>query len=231
MSIQAPNAHWVVWMSLLVAGVLSILPLPAWLSVAPTDMGGNGHYVLDFSTAQPLWFILRFFYRVITGYFFRCRVWNTLIGAGAGSFCDAVFAPAPADVPLVAADICCIRHYHLLPAHQLMDSNCNGAVNPLLMVFIAFNQQCRIVALAIFHTALFTPLFQSGLEGGEKHHDLPCITVPRRQQLLRQIGVPFQLLAGEMDEAPQAGEPGQDYVVRMAKEKPKSPGDGYKRSN
>ncbi|WP_330924481.1 rod shape-determining protein MreD [Candidatus Sororendozoicomonas aggregata] len=34
MSIQAPNAHWVVWMSLLVAGVLSILPLPAWLSVA-----------------------------------------------------------------------------------------------------------------------------------------------------------------------------------------------------
>ncbi|WP_263078228.1 rod shape-determining protein MreD [Endozoicomonas sp. Mp262] len=34
MSVQHPNAHWVVWMSLLVAAVLSILPLPAWLSVA-----------------------------------------------------------------------------------------------------------------------------------------------------------------------------------------------------
>ena len=34
MSVQPPNAHWVVWMSLLAAAVLSILPLPAWLSVA-----------------------------------------------------------------------------------------------------------------------------------------------------------------------------------------------------
>lgn len=34
MSAQHPNAHWVVWMSLLVAAVLSIIPLPAWLSVA-----------------------------------------------------------------------------------------------------------------------------------------------------------------------------------------------------
>ena len=34
MSVQHPNAHWVVWMSLLVAGIFSILPLPAWLSVA-----------------------------------------------------------------------------------------------------------------------------------------------------------------------------------------------------
>lgn len=34
MSAQHSNAHWVVWMSLLVAAVLSIIPLPAWLSVA-----------------------------------------------------------------------------------------------------------------------------------------------------------------------------------------------------
>ncbi|MGI9274488.1 MAG: rod shape-determining protein MreD [Endozoicomonas sp.] len=34
MSVQKPNAHWVVWISLLGAVVLSILPLPAWMSVA-----------------------------------------------------------------------------------------------------------------------------------------------------------------------------------------------------
>ena len=34
MSVQPSNAHWVVWMSLLVAGILSILTLPVWLSVA-----------------------------------------------------------------------------------------------------------------------------------------------------------------------------------------------------
>ncbi|MDD7805059.1 MAG: rod shape-determining protein MreD [Endozoicomonas sp. (ex Botrylloides leachii)] len=34
MSAQVSNAHWVVWMSLLIAIVLSIVPLPMWLSVA-----------------------------------------------------------------------------------------------------------------------------------------------------------------------------------------------------
>ncbi|WP_330924480.1 Maf family protein [Candidatus Sororendozoicomonas aggregata] len=42
---------------------------------------------------------------------------------------------------------------------------------------------------------------------------------PRRRQLLRQIGVPFQLLTGEIDETPQAGEQGKEYVLRMAKQK------------
>ena len=34
MSVQKANAHWVVWISLLTAYVLSILPMPAWLSIA-----------------------------------------------------------------------------------------------------------------------------------------------------------------------------------------------------
>lgn len=34
MSTQRANAHWVVWFSLLIAFVLSILPMPAWLSIA-----------------------------------------------------------------------------------------------------------------------------------------------------------------------------------------------------
>jgi len=33
-SLQASNAHWVVWMSLVVAVILSIVTLPVWLSVA-----------------------------------------------------------------------------------------------------------------------------------------------------------------------------------------------------
>ena len=45
---------------------------------------------------------------------------------------------------------------------------------------------------------------------------------PRRKQLLRQIGVSFQHLAGEIDETPYPGEAGQDYVIRMAKEKAKA---------
>ena len=31
--IQQANAHWVVWMTLLVAGMFSIMPLPEWLSL------------------------------------------------------------------------------------------------------------------------------------------------------------------------------------------------------
>ncbi len=34
MSMQRPNAHWVVWISLIVAGLLSIVPLPDWASIA-----------------------------------------------------------------------------------------------------------------------------------------------------------------------------------------------------
>ena len=34
MSVQRANAHWVVWVSLLCAFVLSILPVPGWLSIA-----------------------------------------------------------------------------------------------------------------------------------------------------------------------------------------------------
>ncbi|WP_299727504.1 rod shape-determining protein MreD [uncultured Endozoicomonas sp.] len=31
--IQQPNAHWVVWMTLLAAAIFSIMPLPEWLSL------------------------------------------------------------------------------------------------------------------------------------------------------------------------------------------------------
>ncbi|WP_257253639.1 MULTISPECIES: rod shape-determining protein MreD [unclassified Endozoicomonas] len=34
MSIQKANAHWIVWFTLLVAFLLSVLPLPAWISIA-----------------------------------------------------------------------------------------------------------------------------------------------------------------------------------------------------
>lgn len=34
MSIQKPNAHWVVWLSLLIAVVLNLIPMPAWMSIA-----------------------------------------------------------------------------------------------------------------------------------------------------------------------------------------------------
>ncbi len=33
MSLQKANAHWVIWISLLVAALLSIVPIPEWLSV------------------------------------------------------------------------------------------------------------------------------------------------------------------------------------------------------
>ena len=33
MSHQQPNAHWIVWFSLLCAGILSIIPLPEWLAI------------------------------------------------------------------------------------------------------------------------------------------------------------------------------------------------------
>ncbi len=42
---------------------------------------------------------------------------------------------------------------------------------------------------------------------------------PRRAQLLRQIGVPFEQLVSEIDETPYPGEQPSDYVLRMAREK------------
>lgn len=42
---------------------------------------------------------------------------------------------------------------------------------------------------------------------------------PRRAELLRQIGVTFEQLAGEIDETPGPGELPADYVLRMAREK------------
>lgn len=42
---------------------------------------------------------------------------------------------------------------------------------------------------------------------------------PRRQQLLKQIGVRFQTVSCDIDERPQAGEPPTDYAIRMALEK------------
>ncbi|AMO57455.1 hypothetical protein GZ77_15255 [Endozoicomonas montiporae] len=42
---------------------------------------------------------------------------------------------------------------------------------------------------------------------------------PRRQELLKQIGIPFQQLVCEIDEIPEVDESPEDYVCRMAKEK------------
>ena len=42
---------------------------------------------------------------------------------------------------------------------------------------------------------------------------------PRRQELLQQIGVQFQLVKCEIDETPMPDEEAESYVVRMAKEK------------
>ena len=42
---------------------------------------------------------------------------------------------------------------------------------------------------------------------------------PRRQELLRQIAVDFELYQSEIDESVKAGEKPQEYVERMAREK------------
>ena len=42
---------------------------------------------------------------------------------------------------------------------------------------------------------------------------------PRRQELLRQIGVRFQVRSADIDETQYAGESPEDYVLRMAIEK------------
>lgn len=42
---------------------------------------------------------------------------------------------------------------------------------------------------------------------------------PRRRQLLEQLGVGFGILDVDIPEVPQAGEPAEDYVRRVAREK------------
>ena len=49
---------------------------------------------------------------------------------------------------------------------------------------------------------------------------------PRRQQLLEQIGVHYQLLAVDIDETPESNEPALDFVCRLARQKAEA---GYQR--
>jgi septum formation protein len=46
---------------------------------------------------------------------------------------------------------------------------------------------------------------------------------PRRQELLRQIGVAFELLVADVPEHPQGGERPRDYVMRLADGLPARP--------
>jgi len=52
---------------------------------------------------------------------------------------------------------------------------------------------------------------------------------PRRQEILRQAGVPFTVRAADVDETPLAGERPQEYVQRLAEVKalavPREPGE------
>src|SRR5690606_12489483 len=49
---------------------------------------------------------------------------------------------------------------------------------------------------------------------------------PRRAELLRQIGVDFQVAPAEIDETPQPDEAAQHYVERLAREKALCVADG-----
>ncbi len=42
---------------------------------------------------------------------------------------------------------------------------------------------------------------------------------PRRQELLRQLGLDFEAIPSNLDEVPQPGERPQDYVARVARDK------------
>lgn len=42
---------------------------------------------------------------------------------------------------------------------------------------------------------------------------------PRRAEILRNAGFPFEILPGSIDETPLPGEPAHDYVLRLAREK------------
>ena len=42
---------------------------------------------------------------------------------------------------------------------------------------------------------------------------------PRRRQLLELIGVPHVVTPADIDETPLAGEPPNEYVLRLAREK------------
>ncbi len=42
---------------------------------------------------------------------------------------------------------------------------------------------------------------------------------PRRQELLRQLGLDFEAIASNLEEVPQPGERPQDYVARVARDK------------
>jgi septum formation protein len=54
---------------------------------------------------------------------------------------------------------------------------------------------------------------------------------PRRAELLRQIGVEFEVRAVDIDETPKLGEKAQDYVRRLALEKAKAAREFYQHEN
>ncbi len=52
---------------------------------------------------------------------------------------------------------------------------------------------------------------------------------PRRRELLRQIGVRFERISGDIDETPQPAESAKDYVRRLALEKARAGWSGVQR--
>jgi septum formation protein len=53
---------------------------------------------------------------------------------------------------------------------------------------------------------------------------------PRRQELLREIGIPFQVHAAHINEDQAAGEDAREYALRLAREKAQAVASHYPRS-
>jgi septum formation protein len=60
-------------------------------------------------------------------------------------------------------------------------------------------------------------------ESGDTDRTLTSVVLasasPRRQELLRQIGLPYVVVVPSVDETPRSGEPADDFVTRLALDK------------
>ena len=179
MSIQKANAHWVVWITLLAAALLSIAPLPEWVSVGRPCFCSSGHDVLDSNAAGTFWAPFCLCDRSASGCFPWDCLWPQYHGSASGGICYCWPASQVAYVSNVAASLYGVCYHWLLSIADSLGSQCHWADGSIAMVPVTFRDQCADLAMAGVYITFFTSL----LPGYLTDYDLSSLSVSKKSRI------------------------------------------------
>ena len=161
--VQQANAHWVVWMTLLVGAIFSIMPLPEWLSlVRPAWVP---LVVIYWVLALPERFGLLFAFitglllDVFQGSLFGLNSLGMMMGC---FYCAQPASTAPV-ISCLATGLYGVPDDWFLSAVAALGSQCSGGYDSFGLVFAAFTFQCAYLAMGYVRAAFSEALFPGDL--------------------------------------------------------------------